>query len=77
LNVFLKAVDVGGKLLAETRLELDKPDLIIRPDLGNIGLLDRVSIPELVSLGEQAGFESLEDIKKVATLGYRIRKLIR
>jgi NTE family protein len=76
-NVFIKAVDVGGKLLAETRLELDKPDLILRPELGDIGLFDRVNISELVELGEDAVLDSLDEVRRVASLGYRLRKLFR
>jgi NTE family protein len=75
LNVFIKSVDVGGKLLAETRLELDKPEVIIRPDLGGIGLLDNVNVHDLVSLGQEATMETLDELKKVSSLGYRIRKL--
>lgn len=77
INVFIKAVDVGGKLLAETRLELDKPDLILRPQLGGIGLFDRVNIADLVALGEDAVLDSLDEVKRVASLGYRLRKLFR
>lgn len=77
INVFIKAVDVGGKLLAETRLQLDKPDLILRPELGGIGLFDRVNIQEMVELGEDAAMDSLEELKRVASLGYRFRKLFK
>ena len=77
INVFIKAVDVGGKLLAETRLELDKPDLIIRPKLGDIGLFDRVNIRDLVELGEDSVLDSIEEVRRVASLGYRLRKLFR
>ncbi|MEJ2758324.1 MAG: patatin-like phospholipase family protein [Anaerolineales bacterium] len=74
-NIFLKSVDVGGKILAEIKLELDQPDLIIRPKLGDIGLLDNVDIDHLVHLGEEVVDEHLDDIKRVAGFGYRIQKL--
>ena len=77
LNVFIKAVDVGGKLLAETRLELDKPDLILRPKLGDIGLFDRVNIRDMVELGEDSVLDSIEEVRRVASHGYRLRKLFR
>ena len=64
-------------MLAETRLELDKPDLILRPELGDIGLFDRVNISELVELGEDAVLDSLDEVRRVASLGYRLRKLFR
>lgn len=76
LNVFIKSIDVGAKLMAETRLELDKPDLIIRPDLKNVGLLDQIQVPEVFSLGEVAANSQIEALRKITTLGYRIRTLL-
>ena len=77
INVFIKAVDVGGKLLAETRLELDKPDLILRPELGDIGLFDRVNISDLVALAEDAVLDTIDELRRVASLGYRLRNLFK
>lgn len=76
LNVFIKSIDVGAKVLAETRLELDNPDLIIRPDLGNIGLLDNVNVPDIFALGKEAALAQLEELKRISSFGYRIRKIL-
>jgi len=73
-NIFLKSVDVGGKLLAEIKLEKDQPDLIVRPKLGEIGLLDHVNVDHMVALGEEVASEKLEDIKRIAGIGYRVQK---
>lgn len=75
LNVFVKSIDVGAKLMAETRLELDKPDVIIRPDLKEVGLLDNVNISEISTLGEEATQTQLAELKRISSLGYRIRKI--
>ena len=76
LNVFIKSIDVGAKMMAETRLELDKPDLIIRPDLANVGLLDNVKVADISALGEQAAYDQLDELKRISSLGYRIRKIL-
>nr|NIV15263.1 hypothetical protein [Fodinibius sp.] len=76
LNIFIRSVDVGGKMLAETRLKLDSPDLVIRPELGDIGLLDKINVKNVVELGERAALEALDELKKVSSFGYRIRKLL-
>jgi NTE family protein len=75
LNVFVKSIDVGGKFLADIRLELDKPDLIIRPDVGEIGLLDNIDIDQVAKLGEDAAYTNLDKINKISSLGYRIQKI--
>lgn len=74
-NVFLKSIDVGGKFLADIRLELDKPDLILRPKVGDIGLLDRINIHNLVKLGEECAYSNMDEIERISGLGYRIQRL--
>jgi NTE family protein len=54
LEAILQAVDIGQRQISEMRLTLDAPDVIIHPDVGHIGMLDRVEVPEIAALGEQA-----------------------
>lgn len=76
LNVFLRSMDISGQLLTELRLEIDKPDVIIRPDLSGIGLLDRVDPVDVARKGEIAAENSLADLKKVVRWQYRLSKSI-
>ena len=50
--------------ITELRLQLDKPDVIIRPDVKHIGYMDRVKVSEVVKLGEKAVMEALPDLRK-------------
>lgn len=59
-DVYLRSMDMTIHMLGEKRLEMEKPDLLIRPDVGHIGSLDRVNIPEIAQLGDQA-VERVED----------------
>jgi len=59
-DVYLRSMDMTIHMLGEKRLEIEKPDILIRPDVGHIGSLDRVNIPEIVQLGDQA-VELVED----------------
>ncbi|MGD8457834.1 MAG: patatin-like phospholipase family protein [Anaerolineales bacterium] len=76
LNVFLRSMDISGQLLTELRLDIDKPDVIIRPDLSGIGLLDRVDPVEVARRGEVAAEISLPNLKKVVRWQYRLSKAI-
>lgn len=76
LNVFLRSLDISGRLLTELRLEIDKPDVIIRPDLSGIGLLDRVDVVEVARKGEIAAENSLQELKKIVRWQYRLSKAI-
>lgn len=77
LDIFLRSIDAGSKRLTETRLELDKPDLIIRPPVGEIGLLDRIDVEEIANFGYQTAIHQLPDIKSLTTLSSRLRLLFK
>lgn len=63
-NIFLRSVDISGRLLTEMRLDVDKPDFILRPKVDHIGLLDRVTVSEVVEIGEEAAEAAMEDLIK-------------
>jgi NTE family protein len=64
-NVFLLSVDAGGRMLTELRLKIDAPEIIIRPDVGHIGLLDNVDVHEIIQLGEEAVSPHIDHLKKI------------
>jgi NTE family protein len=65
-NIFLVSVDAGGRLLTELRLKIDDPEIIIRPEVGHIGLLDKVDVHEVVRLGEEAVIPHISQLKHLA-----------
>lgn len=75
LNVFLRSIDVEGKYLTELLLDLERPEVIIRPIISGIGLLDQVDIEEISGLGEIAAREALSDIRKVAGFSASIKRI--
>ncbi|MEN6522090.1 MAG: patatin-like phospholipase family protein [Anaerolineaceae bacterium] len=62
-QVFYRSMDVISRSLAELRMQIDKPDVILRPDVENIGLLDNVDPQELIQSGEAIVMASLEQIR--------------
>jgi NTE family protein len=68
LQIFLQSVDIGQRMIAQLRLEADDPDVIIRPEVDDIGLLDSVDIQRIIMLGEQATKDSLPALKRSMTL---------
>jgi NTE family protein len=76
LSIFMRSVDIATNYLSELRLEVDHPDLIIRPELGDVGLVDQVDIQDVLKRGEnaaEAAFPQLvELVAQRSTWGYRI-----
>jgi NTE family protein len=68
LNIFLGALDISGALISDLRLQQDRPDAIVRPQVHQIGLLDPVDIHEVASLGEQATEEALPQIRRLDSI---------
>ncbi len=75
-NIFINAMDLTGLVLLEKQLELEQPDVVIRPELGTIGIVDRVDIEELIKLGEQATQKALPELRKSTNLRNRIKRIL-
>jgi NTE family protein len=75
-NIFLKSVDVGSRKLAELRLLVDDPDVIIRPDVSGIGLLDPVDVHKVVRIGEIATDAVLPSLRRAVAWPNRFRQIM-
>jgi NTE family protein len=76
LDIFLRSVDVSSRALSYYRLELEKPEIIVRPDVHEFGLLDKVVVADLAQRGENALEEVLPQLKKAVSWQARLGKKI-
>lgn len=76
LDIFLRSVDVSSRAISHFRLQLDKPDIIVRPDVHEISLLDKVVIADVAQLGEQAVEEVLPQLKRAVSWTSRLSRKI-
>lgn len=77
LNIFMRSVDIGGALLTELLLEIEKPDVLIRPAVQQIGLLDQVDIAEVAHLGVRAAEHALPELNRAAGWQARLSRRLR
>ncbi len=68
-DVFMRSIEIAGRQMAELRLQLEKPEVVIRPAVTDIGVLERVDVHEVVKLGEEAAREVLPDLLRATTWG--------
>jgi NTE family protein len=73
-DVFLRSVDVGNRAVAEYRLVVDKPDIVIRPDVADIGLLDQVDVREVARFGDEAVEVALPQLRQLSSWTTRLRR---
>jgi NTE family protein len=74
LQIFAKAIDAEARMLAEMRMQVERPDVIIRPDVGSYGMLDPVDVGELIALGEAAADAALPDIRHSLNWGKQLAR---
>lgn len=71
-QVILQTVEATAAQISELRLQIDRPDIIIRPSVMQFGLLDQVDVNKLVSIGEDATRSLMADIKQSPSFFRRI-----
>lgn len=76
LDIFLRSVDISSRTVAHLRLALDKPEVIISPQVHEIGLLDKVDVAELAQRGEQAVEEVLPQLKRAVSWSSRLTRRV-
>ena len=77
LNVVVRSLEITSRYYTELRLEIDKPDVIIRPKVSHIGLLDEPSVSGVVALGEKAAEQALPECRAQFTLARRLGRGIK
>ncbi len=73
-NIFLRSVDIISRTLTELRLEQDLPDVIVRPQLAEIHLLDPVNVHEIALRGEVAMLNTLPQLRRVFSWPGRLQR---
>ncbi|MBI3174605.1 MAG: patatin-like phospholipase family protein [Chloroflexi bacterium] len=72
MDVFMRSIDIGNRAMAEYRLAVDKPEVLVRPAVSHIELLDRVDPREVAQLGEDALEAVLPDLKRAVSWPVRL-----
>jgi len=65
LQTLLRAVDIAGAHFTQLRLQTDQPEVIIRPPVDDVGLLEAENPDEVVRRGEAAAQAALPTLEAV------------
>jgi NTE family protein len=77
MRMFLHSMDITARMLTELKLEVDKPDVIIRPDVHDHGMLDMVEPAKLVEAGRQAAGDAVPAVRESLSWGKTIARVLR
>jgi NTE family protein len=76
-QIFVNSIDTTSRMLAELRLQQERPDVIIRPQVENFGMLDRIDPAELIQIGEDAARKALPEIREALKWSNQISRYFR
>lgn len=75
-DIFMRSVDLNSRAVAYYRLQVDAPEVVVRPDVCNIDFLDKVNVSEIAKLGELAVEEVLPDLARVTSWVNRLGRKV-
>lgn len=75
-DVFSRSLDITARAMTQYRLEVDRPEVIIRPQVLHIDTLDIVDVREVAKLGEEAVEAAMPQLRGLFTWRNRWRRSI-
>jgi len=77
MHVFIDSMEIMVNTVADLRLKIEKPDVIIRPNVHKYTMFDKVDIEEMIHLGEQAVVEAEKDIESIFSVSNRLYRWLK
>lgn len=62
MQIFIDSNDVMSNMIAELRLRIEKPDVLLHPKVYKYSLIEPIDIDEAIAYGQEAVKESLKDL---------------
>jgi hypothetical protein len=73
-DIFSRSLDITSRAVTQYRLEMDRPEIIIRPQVYDIDTLDVVDVHEVAKRGEEAAEAALPQLRSLFTWPNRWRR---
>lgn len=77
LNVFVRSMEIAARSLTELHLERDQPEIVLRPQVSDIGLFDNTPAAEIIARGEAEAERALPALRALFTPGARLGRALR
>jgi NTE family protein len=76
-NVFWHSLDISSQYLTAMRLKIEQPEVVIQPELKDIGILDQVDLVEISNRGQKAAEAVLPELRRKTSWSSRIGRYFR
>lgn len=75
-DIYSRSLDITSRAVTQYRLEMDRPEVIIRPQVHDIDTLDIVDVHEVAKRGEAAVEAALPQLRSLFTWRNRWRRTV-
>jgi len=76
VDIILRSFDIVNRAVSQYRLEVDRPEIIIRPTVSDIDILDQVDVREVAKRGEDAVAAILPELNNLFAWHNRFRRMV-
>jgi len=77
VRIFTQSMDINARMVTELRLRIDRPDVIIRPDVMEFGLFELLSPEHLIQRGFEAAQAKLGEVHKATSWRGKVNRFFR
>lgn len=77
MKTFVDSTDIMSSMIADLRLRMEKPDVLLRPEVYKYSLVDRVDVDEAIAYGEQVVIEAKQQLDDAFSLSKRVNRWLR
>jgi NTE family protein len=77
VRIFTTSMDINSKMVAELRLRIDRPDVIIRPDVMQYGIFEMVNPEIMIQKGLEATQAKIDELRTAASWRGKVNRFFR
>jgi NTE family protein len=77
MKTFVDSTDIMSSMIADLRLRMEKPDVLLRPEVYKYSLVDRVDVDEAIAYGEQVVIEARQQLEEAFSITKRVNRWLR
>lgn len=76
MRIFAQSMDINSRMVTELRLKIERPDVIIRPDVVRFGMFESVDTDILMEIGKSAVMSQLNELQRAVSWQGRLSRLL-
>ena len=77
MKIFIDSNDITSNMIAELRLRIEKPDVLLQPKVYQYSIADQIDVDEALAYGVQAVEEAKQQIENAFSISRRVNRWMR